>query len=172
MADDAARPAGRRSVLGLFRPDYVADCDDPYAAPARHHGPDAAPPFTWRRALQNMVWIYAFGLIFLIFGITAITDDDPSSAVIAWRVVMIIAIALGYLGTAWVADCSLRTRWLYILGYVALLALTYTTWGWALVGYGAYVAIMLATLLPWRQSRIAVLAWGLLLALTIPFGGR
>jgi two-component system sensor histidine kinase DesK len=118
-----------------------------------------------------MVWIYAFGLIFLIFGITAITDDDPSSAVIAWRVVMIIAIALGYLGTAWVADCSLRTRWLYILGYVALLALTYTTWGWALVGYGAYVAIMLATLLPWRQSRIAVLAWGLLLALTIPFGG-
>ena len=33
-----------------------------------------------------------------------------------------VAIAVGYLGTAWVADCSLRTRWLYIGGYVGVLA--------------------------------------------------
>ena len=53
------------------------------AAPARHHGPDAAPPFTLRRAAQNMVWIYAFGLVFLLFAIAAVTDGSPSPAELA-----------------------------------------------------------------------------------------
>jgi two-component system sensor histidine kinase DesK len=52
-----------------------------------------------------------------------------------------------------------------------VLVVSYPTWGWQLVGYGAYVAVMMATLLPWRQSRIAVLVWGALLAATIPLGG-
>ena len=82
-----------------------------------------------------------------------------------------LLIAVGYLATAWVADCSLRTRWLYIGAYAGVLIASYPTWGWSLVGYGAYVAIMMATLLPWRQSRIAVVVLGLLIAATIPFGG-
>ncbi|HVK34493.1 MAG TPA: sensor histidine kinase [Microlunatus sp.] len=140
-------------------------------APARHYGPDAAAPFTVRRAVQNKVWIYGFGLVFLLFAIAAIPEDDPSAAELVWRILLVVALAVGYLATAWIADCSLRTRWLYLGAYSGLLLVSYPTWGWALVGYGAYVAVMMASLLPWRQSRIAVVVLGLLIAATIPFGG-
>jgi two-component system sensor histidine kinase DesK len=155
----------------MLKPDYTSACEDPAAAPARHHGPDPAPPFSLRRAAQNMVWVYAFGLIFLIFAVTSLTEDDPSPAILAVRIAQIVMIALGYLGSALVADCSLRARWLYIGGYVVMLALTGLTWGWSLVGYGVYVAVMMAMLLPWRQSRLAIIVWSGLLALTIPLGG-
>ncbi|HEY5979485.1 MAG TPA: sensor histidine kinase [Microlunatus sp.] len=164
-------PAERRTIWSIFRPDYTVACDDPEAAPARHYGPDGAPPFTLRRAVQNKVWIYGFGLIFLLFAIAAIPEDDPSPAELIWRILLVVALAVGYLATAWIADCSLRTRWLYLVGYAGLLLVSHPTWGWALVGYGAYVAIMMASLLPWRQSRIAVVVLGLLIAATIPFGG-
>ena len=171
MSAGATRSAERRTVWSMFRPGYAGGCDDPTAAPARHYGPDAAPPFTFRRAVQNKVWIYGFGLVFLLFAIAAIPEDDPSPAELTWRILLVLLLAVGYLATAWVADCSLRTRWLYIGGYVGVLVVSYPTWGWSLVGYGAFVAVMLATLLPWRQSRIAVVVLGLLIAATIPFGG-
>lgn len=171
MAAEATPTAARRPFWTLFRPGYAGDCDDPQAAPARHRGPDQAPPFTLRRAAQNMVWIYAFGLVFLLFAVAALPDGDPSTAELIWRVVLIAVIALGYLATAWVADCSLLTRWLYLAAYVAVMISSYPVWGWSLVGYGAYVAIMMATLLPWRQARIAILVLGVLLAASIPFGG-
>jgi two-component system sensor histidine kinase DesK len=156
--------------LAMFRPDYVSACENPTDAPARHRGPDAARRFTARRAMQNMVWVYAFGLIFMVFAIASLTDDDPSTLVLAIRIGQIVVLSLGYLGSAWVADCSLRTRWLYVVGYTVFLALTGSTWGWSLVGYGVYVAIMMATLLPWRQSRVAIVVWSGLLAVTIPLG--
>jgi two-component system sensor histidine kinase DesK len=161
---------GPRPWLAMFRPGYVSACDGSAGAPARHHGAQSAPRFTLRRAAQNMVWVYAFGLIFLIFAITTLTEDDPSAGVLAVRIVQVVIIALGYLAAAWIADCSLRTRWLYLCGYAVFLALTWFTWGWSLVGYGAYVAIMMATLLPWRQSRVAIIVWSGLLALTIALG--
>ena len=160
-----ARAARGSLIRALFQRGYGTDCDDPAAAPARHRGPDPAPPFTWRRAVQNMVWVYAFGLIFIVFAFAALLDDDPPPVVVAIRLLLIVVMVLGYLATAWLADCSLRTRWLYLGGYVALLGLSTTVWGWDLVGYGAFVAVMLATLLPWRQSRIAVPVWAGLLAL-------
>lgn len=162
--------AGARPWLTMFRPGYVSACDSSVGAPGRHYGAEAAPRFTARRAAQNMVWVYAFGLIFLVFAVTTLTDDDPSSGVLAVRIVQVVIIALGYLGAAWVADCALRTRWLYIGGYALFLALTWFTWGWSLVGYGVYVAIMMATLLPWRQSRVVIVVWSGLLAITIPLG--
>ena len=165
-----AESATSRPWLAMFRVDYVSACEDADGAPARHHGPDAAPRFTLRRAVQNMVWVYAFGLIFLIFAIMGLADSDPSSAQLAVRIAQIVIIGVGYLATAWIADCSLRTRWVYIVGFVIMLALTGLTWGWSLVGYGVYVAIMMATLLPWRQSRVAIVVWSLLLAATIPLG--
>jgi two-component system, NarL family, sensor histidine kinase DesK len=171
MSAGVTRTPERRTIRSIFRTRSDVGCDDAAAAPARHHGSDAAASFTLRRAVQNKVWIYAFGLVFLLFAIVAIPDDDPSRAELAWRILLVVVIAVGYLATAWVADCSLRTRWLYIGGYVGVLLLSYPTWGWSLVGYGAYVAIMMATLLPWRQSRIAVVVLGLLIAATIPFGG-
>lgn len=165
-----AESATSRPWLAMFRADYVSACDDSGSAPARHHGADAAPRFTLRRAAQNMVWVYAFGLVFLVFAITSVAEDDPSSALLAVRIGQIVIIGAGYLATAWIADCSLRTRWLYLLGFVLALLLTGFTWGWSLVGYGVYVAIMMATLLPWRQSRIAIVVWSVLLAATIPLG--
>ena len=159
-----------RPWLAMFRPDYVSACDGSTGTPARHHGSDAAPRFTARRAVQNMVWLYAFGLIFLVFAVSTLTEDDPSSVLLAVRVVQVVIIALGYLGSAWVADCTLRTRWLYICGYAVFLALTWFSWGWSLVGYGIYVSIMMATLLPWRQSRVSIIVWSGLLAVTIPLG--
>lgn len=171
MSADGAHGPERKTIWSIFRPGYEGSCDDPTMAPARHYGPDAAAPFTLRRAVQNKVWIYGFGLVFLLFAIAAIPEDDPSPAELAWRILLVVALAVGYLATAWIADCSLRTRWLYLGAYSALLLVSYPTWGWALVGYGAYVAIMMASLLPWRQSRIAVVVLGLLIAATIPFGG-
>lgn len=165
-----AESATSRPWLAMFRVDYVSACDDAGGAPARHRGADAAPRFTLRRAVQNMVWVYAFGLIFLVFAITSVTQDDPSTALLWVRIAQIAVIGVGYLATAWIADCSLRTRWAYIVGFVIMLTLTGLTWGWSLVGYGVYVAIMMATLLPWRQSRVAIAAWSALLALTIPLG--
>ena len=173
QAEDGQAESGRpgpAAWLGMFRPDYLSACGDADAAPARHHGPDPARPFTWRRAVQNMVWVYAFGLIFMIFAVVSVPDGDPSPPVLAARCLMVLVITLGYLATAWIADCSLRTRWLYLAGFAALLPLSWFVWGWSLVGYGAYVAIMAATLLPWRQSRIAIPVWSGLLALTIPLG--
>ncbi|MFT4166515.1 MAG: sensor histidine kinase [Microlunatus sp.] len=160
-----ARPARGSVIRALFQPGYGTDRDDPAAAPARHRGPDPAPPFTWRRAVQNMVWVYAFGLIFIVFAFGALLDDDPSPAVLAIRIVVIVLLVVGYLGAAWVADCSLRTRWLHLGGYVALLGLSTIVWGWDLLGFAAFVAVMLATLLPWRQSRLTVPVWAGLLAI-------
>lgn len=159
-----ARPTRGSLIRALFQRGYGTDCDDPMAAPARHRGPDPAPPFTWRRAVQNMIWVYAFGLIFMIFAFASLFDGDPSPLVFTLRLGVIVLMVLGYLGTAWLADCSIWTRWLYLGGYVALLGLSTVVWGWDLVGYGAYVAVMLATLLPWRQSRIAVVVWAGVLA--------
>ncbi len=74
MSADAARGAERKTIWSIFRPEYEGACDDPTTAPARHYGPDAAAPFTLRRAAQNKVWIYAFGLVFLLFAIAAVTE--------------------------------------------------------------------------------------------------
>ncbi len=52
------------------------------------------------------------------------------------------------------------------MAYVGLLALFAPWWGWDFLNYGVYVSIMLATLIPWRQARIAVLLWNALVALT------
>lgn len=165
-----AQPARGSLIRALFRLDHGIDREDPSAAPARHCGANAAPRFTVRRAFQNMVWVYGFGLIFMVFAITALLDGEPSPAVLAVRVLVVVLMVLGYLATAWLADCSLRARWAFIGGYIALLALSTLVWGWDLVGYGAYVAVMLATLLPWRQSRIAIVAWAGLLAATYLLG--
>ena len=67
----------RRSGWTIFRPGYDGACDDPTTAPARHYGPDAAAPFTLRRAAQNKVWIYAFGLVFLLFAIAGHPGGRP-----------------------------------------------------------------------------------------------
>jgi two-component system sensor histidine kinase DesK len=40
---------------------------------------------------------------------------------------------------------------------------TALVWGWGFANYGVYVAIVIAALVPWRQSRFAIVGWGLFL---------
>lgn len=70
-------------------------------------------------------------------------------------------LGLLYVLTAWVADLSLPARWGYITGYLGLLVATGPIGGWSYANYGVYVAIMLATLTPCRQARVAIVAWAL-----------
>jgi two-component system sensor histidine kinase DesK len=82
-----------------------------------------------------------------------------------------VVIAGMYLVTAWMSDTSLSARWSYTGSFVVLLATTGFVWGWSFTNYGVYVAVMMAMLIPWRQSRIAICVWGLIL-LAIAVGTR
>ncbi len=111
-----------------------------------------------------MFWIYASGLVFLIFAVAALAEEPGSPVSATVQLVVIIAVAAVYLGSAWVSDARLGVRWGYIAGFVALLASTAPWWGWSFVNYGVYVSIMLATLTPWRQARVAIPIWNGLIA--------
>ncbi len=135
-------------------------CEDPHAAPGAHRGPKpVARRYSFARARQNMFWVYAFGLIFLIFAVAAGEDDGSTAVVLSLTAV----IAVGYLGTAWVADAALVVRWVYLASYAAVIVASALFWGWNFLNFAVYVAIMTATLIPWRQARIAVVALGVLL---------
>ena len=82
-----------------------------------------------------------------------------------------LTIGVAYVGAAWVADASLMVRWAYVAGFVALVGASAGTWQWDFAYYGVYVAILVATLLPWPQARIAILAWGLVLVLVSVISG-
>ena len=135
-------------------------CEDASAAPGAYRGPrPLARRYSFARARQNMFWVYAFGLVFLVFAVAA--GDDDGSAVVALSLSAVIAV--GYLGAAWAADASLRWRWAYLSIYVAVIVATASFWGWNFLNFAVYVAIMTATLIPWGQARIAVVGLGLLL---------
>ena len=172
MSADAAHGSERKTIWSIFRPGYEGACDDPdrgSGAPLRPGRGSAVHPAA-RGPEQGLDLRVRTGLPALRHrghpgGRPVAGRAGPGGS--CWWSRSPSATS----ATAWVADCSLRTRWLYIGAYSGLLLASYPTWGWALVGYGAYVAIMMATLLPWRQSRIAVVVLGLLIAATIPFGG-
>ncbi|GAA3618919.1 sensor histidine kinase [Microlunatus ginsengisoli] len=156
----------RRPFLnGLFRPAPFEECDDPHAAPSAYRGPAAAPPWTWRRAKQNLVWVYFFGLIFLALSLPGIADG-VSAATVVGRVVFLALIFVCYPLTTLMADTSLFTRWSYVVGFAALTVVSAVAWGWQFVNWGVYVAIVIAALVPWRQSRFAIVAWGALMVAT------
>lgn len=156
-------PRVTRRFTRFFRTAPFDPMDDPDQAPGTVQGADAAAPFTWRRARQNMVWIYIAGLIFLIFAIPALGQGNPTRLELVGRVALILAIAVSYVTAAWMADTPLWVRISYITGFVALLSTTATWSGWQFVNFGVYVAILMATLLPWRYARFSIPVWGLLL---------
>ena len=134
--------------------------EDAAAAPGAYRGPKpAARRFSFARATQNMFWVYALGLSFLIFAVAAGHDHEPVGVAAA----LLVVIALGYLGAAWAADASLRFRWIYLLGFTTATVATAFVWGWDFTNLSVYVAIMTATLIPWGQARIVILALGVLL---------
>lgn len=95
---------------GLFRRARAEACDDPDLAPSAYRGPNAARPWTWRRARQNLLWAYAFGLLFLLLALPGVGEGVPTPA---WRIGHLVVLAVAYLLAAWIADTSLRTRWAY-----------------------------------------------------------
>jgi two-component system sensor histidine kinase DesK len=151
----------RSRYAGVLRLEPFDAGEDPRAAPGAYRGEDAAPPWTLRRARQNMVWIYLAGLVFLVFAVGTLLEGRPRGAELAVRIAVVAAIALLYICTAWVCDLPLSVRWGYVLLFTLLLISSSVFMGWSFIYYGIYVAVMLSTLIPWRQSRVAVLVVGL-----------
>ena len=155
----------RPGVAPAFASRAAESCEDPTVAPGAYKGDGQAPRWSIRRAVQNMLWVYAVGLLFLVFGVSSVaTSGDPPVEIIV-QGVLVALIGLSYLFTAWIADTSLVVRWCYIAGFVGLLLLHAPWWGWSFVNYGVYVSIMLATLIPWRQARVAIVAVNVAIAL-------
>jgi two-component system, NarL family, sensor histidine kinase DesK len=159
----AQRRDGRSGLVAAFGSRADEDCLDPQVAPGAYKGSSPAAPFTPRRGVQNMVWIYAAGLAFLAFGIPQVAESAGDPVALAVQIALLVLIGLAYLGAAWAADLTLAGRWLYIAVFVVLLIALSPWWGWDFVNQGVYVSILLATLIPWRQSRIAVIAVNLLI---------
>ncbi len=158
--------ASRWLHLAPFDPSEDAD-----AAPGAFKGPCPARHGTIRRAWQNLFWVYAFGTVFLVFPVVDLIDGGSRSEQ-AVGAVLITLIAAAYLGSAVVADASLPVRWGYVAGFVALQFAGFGVWGWAFAYFGVYAAIMMSTLLPWRQARIAIPGWGTVLLLVAVVSGE
>ena len=142
----------------------------PPRAPAA--GRRALPPWTLRRGLQNLFWIYASGLVFMIFSVADLLSGEFDTVHTVIGSVQVALIAFGYLCAAWVSDASLRVRWAYVVGFAALLGSTAIVWGWGFADNGVYLAIMLATLIPWRQSRVAIPVLGAILSIISAISGE
>lgn len=154
------------TFITLIRGVPFDEDEDPDAAPTAGTTCVApARPYTFRRALQNMFWMYAFGLLFIPFAIsifTYLTGID-----LALGIAIVVGICLVYLGSAFVADAPLWGRLGYIgleLGIIASAAV-YT--GWYFGQFGVYLSVMIAALLPWRFSRWALLVWNTFVAATV-----
>ena len=95
-----------------------------------HEDPRPRPASTRRRLRQAVdapagpaesLWVYLCGLVFLLFAVDSILEGDPSRAVLSpGRGDRRIAVA--YVLTAWMVDMSIRARWAYVVGFVALVA--------------------------------------------------
>jgi two-component system, NarL family, sensor histidine kinase DesK len=154
---------GETTMARFWRRVPFDETEDPYAAPARYTGDDPAPRGTLRRAWQNSLWVYLAGLPFLLLSVPSILEGDPSTPVLVLRSGLVLAIGVAYVLAAWAADASLILRWAYVVGFVTLVGVGALTWQWDVVYYGVYVALLIVTLIPWRQARVAVLVWGALL---------
>jgi two-component system sensor histidine kinase DesK len=109
--------------------------------------------------LQNLLWVYGFGLLFLAFSIPDFSTGDPGPVATAVRVVTVVALCLVYLGCSVIADARLWARWAWIGLFLALMLSTVPYAGWNFVDFSVYLSVMLATLIPWRTARWAILIW-------------
>lgn len=159
--------AGATSTLRtLLRTEPFMPGEDPDRAPSAHCGPSASRPGSPRRFLQNQGTIYIFGLIFMAFAIQDIGAGDPGPPELVFRWVVLVGMCLSYAGSAWAADLSLPLRWAYVGLFVALMLSTISYAGWNFTNYAVYPSVMLATLIPWRAARWALLGWNFLVLLS------
>lgn len=159
MADARDRRRTPSGVTALLRLQPFEPGEDPDRAPGAHCGDDAVRPWTFWRAMQNRLWMYVLGLVFLGLALPSIFDDVTTSSDAAYRIGTLVVICLLYAGSAVVADASLRVRWVYLGLFLAALAATIPYNGGNVFTLGVYVSVMIACLIPWRQARWALLGW-------------
>ena len=153
-------------MRGLLRTEPFGPGEDPRRAPGSYCGPQAARPMTPRRFLQNQGLTYVFGLLFMAFAIQNVGDGDPGPGELTFRWAVLGALALVYLGAAWAADLGLRLRYGYLLLFLALSLGTVPFFGWDFTNFAVYQSILIATLIPWRTSRMLLMAWNVAVLLT------
>jgi two-component system sensor histidine kinase DesK len=137
---------------------------DPNAAPCADK--DCANPasaYTWRRAMQNSFWMYFIGLLFMPFAIGDLPGLGADRLPLA--IGILVAISLCYMGSTVVADASLAARLGYILVELGLIVSASSYAGWGFAGFGVYLSLMIAGLLPWKFSRWGLLVWNVFLVL-------
>lgn len=138
----------------LFKRQGFGSGEDPNAAPGADPRPDCARPLTPRRAWQNGLWIYLLGLIFLAIPIVQmVQEDDPD---LLWVSLLLGAIALMYLLASLACDLPIWGRVIFLCVFITLLLSMVAFIEYRIVYYGIYLVILLATLLPWRISRVAI----------------
>lgn len=150
---------------GLMRPAPFGPDDDSDAAPWTLPGSPTELPHRWHRVQPNLLWSYLGGLVFLVFAIPDITDGVGDVG-LGFRIGYLVVLAVAYIGAAWTADAPLRFRWWYVGGFSGFVLGGALLWGWEFAGFGIYPAMLMATLIPWRQARFALVGWALLLGLT------
>lgn len=161
-----------RSLLGgLMRPAPYGTGDDPDAAPWALPGRATDLPYRWHRVRPNLLWSYVGGLVFLVFAIPSIGNGVGAAGAVL-RIGYLVALALAYVGAAWTADAPLWLRWSYIAGFSGFVLGGAVLWGWEFAVFGVYPAALIATLIPWRQARFALVGWALLLSLAGLAGQR
>ncbi|WP_220483404.1 sensor histidine kinase [Microlunatus kandeliicorticis] len=157
-----------RRRWSLLRLEPFGEFEDPHAAPLANRCDDEggpAPAWTLRRAVQNRLAMFVFGLVFMVFPAITFAQLVHTPGRIAVAVAQMAALVVLYAGTSLVADLSLRARCAYLGAFAAVMASTAFLIGFYFSGFGVYFAIMIASLVPWRVARGLVVVWGVWLAL-------
>jgi two-component system sensor histidine kinase DesK len=153
-----------RSILGgLLRPAPLAKGDDPDAAPWALPGSPTDMPYRWHRVRPNLLFTYLVGVVFLVFAIPTIAEGVGSVG-LGLRIGYLVILAVAYVGAAWTADAPLLLRWWYVAGFTGFVVSGALLWGWEFADFGVYPAVLMACLIPWHQSRLALVGWALVLA--------
>lgn len=128
--------------------------EDPRAAPGARTDGEPARPLTLRRAWQNGLWMYLLGLVFLALPLSSqVQQGGPE---LFWMSLLIAAVAVLYVIAPWVCDAPIWGRVIYLVVFTIVLLSMIPFIEYQLVYFGVYLAILLATQLPWRISRIAI----------------
>ena len=160
-----------RSLLsGLLRPAPFAQGDDPDTAPWALPGSPTDLPYRWRRVRPNLFLTYLIGLVFLNFAIPTISDGVGAGG-LGLRIGYLVVLAFAYVGAAWTVDAPLRVRQGYVAGFTGLVIGGAPLWGWEFANFGVYPAVLMASLIPWHQARVALVGWVVVLAAAGLLGG-
>ncbi|NNG20170.1 sensor histidine kinase [Naumannella sp. ID2617S] len=110
----------------------------------------------WHRGVRNGLPMYAGGLAFLGFALVPAWTRPVSLGVRLGVTGVCLLIAIAYLAIPLVVELSLRARWLGVLAVTAAVALLVPFLGVAAIYFSAFVCIALASLTPWRHSRLVI----------------